>query len=104
MAEKEQDIGALWQKQSAKGPYLSGSITLAGAKYEIVCFLNNFKKEAKHPDYRIFLSQPREQSSYGPRDNGPALNNLDTTPSRVLRPGYMKQAEPVEDILSIEYP
>lgn len=62
---KEKDIGALWVKQGAKGQYLSGYVEIDGQKHPIVCFLNSYKKEAKHPDYRILKSEkqaPRERT------------------------------------------
>ena len=63
MAEKEKDIGALWIKNGNAGQYMTGSIEVAGQKVSIVCFINKHKKEAKHPDWRIFVSQPSERSS-----------------------------------------
>jgi len=56
---KGNDIGALWVKQGAKGEYLSGYVMINDQKYPIVCFINGYKKEAKHPDYRILPSEKR---------------------------------------------
>jgi hypothetical protein len=60
MAEKQNDIGALWVKSSAKGQYMTGMIELNGEKINIVCFTNQNKKEAKHPDWRILKSVPKD--------------------------------------------
>jgi len=57
---KGKDIGALWQKTSTKGSYLSGYIEVDGVKKNIVCFINTYKSEQKHPDYKIYPSEPRE--------------------------------------------
>ena len=60
MSEKKQSIGALWGHESRNGAkYLSGVIEVGSVKWDIVIFKNTFKQEAKHPDYRIFLSEPK---------------------------------------------
>ncbi|MDB4314594.1 DUF736 domain-containing protein [bacterium] len=52
------EIGALWKRQSkANNPYYSGKLEVDGKKYEVVCFPNTNKKEDKHPDVRIYLSE-----------------------------------------------
>lgn len=59
----EQSIGALWEKESGKGgKFFSGNIEVNGEKISIVVFKNNYKEESKHPDYKIFLSKPREET------------------------------------------
>lgn len=76
--EKQNDIGALWVKTSTKGQYMTGTIEIGGVKTNIVCFLNTNKKEAKHPDWRILKSVPRE--------NEQPVNALPTYPSEELNP------------------
>lgn len=56
----EKSIGALWSKSSPKGQYMTGNIEINGEKVAIVCFLNINKKEAKHPDWNILKSVPKE--------------------------------------------
>lgn len=53
------EIGALWLKESKKNgkKYLSGKID----GRPVVIFKVEGKKSEKSPDYRVFLSQPREQ-------------------------------------------
>ena len=59
---KRKDIGALWLKQSKAGvKFYSGIINVDGKAINIVCFKNQNKKEAKHPDFRILLSEPYGQ-------------------------------------------
>lgn len=68
--EKEKSIGALWEKSKADGGiWLSGSIEIDGKKTQIVAFQNSYKKEAKHPDYKIYVSKPREEAA---KPNAPA--------------------------------
>lgn len=62
------DIGALWIKRSSKGEYLSGSVEIDGKKHFIVCFLNSYKKETKHPDYKIYPSEPRPRTDAEDRE------------------------------------
>jgi uncharacterized protein (DUF736 family) len=78
MAEKENELGALWIKHSDTGEYMTGSITIDGKVTPIVCFLNRHKKEAKHPDWRILKSQPRGERSPAPEENRERLNSLDS--------------------------
>lgn len=60
----ENKLGALWLKDSKKGTkYMSGVIEKDGEKFNIVVFKNNNKKQDNHPDYEIYLSEPREQKS-----------------------------------------
>lgn len=57
--EKNPDeIGALWNKQSAKGPYMTGVIN--GEK--VVIFTAR-KTSDKSPDWRVLKSKPRPESS-----------------------------------------
>jgi len=60
MAEKKQSIGGLWIKQGKSGQFLSGYIEVDGENVNLIAFINGYKKEAKHPDYQVYLSEPRE--------------------------------------------
>ena len=51
------EAGAIWIKEGASGEYLS--ISIGDERY--VAFKNKFKKEAKHPDWIVKRSKPREQ-------------------------------------------
>jgi hypothetical protein len=57
MANKEDEIGALWQRTSANGKtFLSGKINGA----DVVVFTNDHKQPGeKTPDWRVFKSTPR---------------------------------------------
>jgi uncharacterized protein (DUF736 family) len=57
MPKKEDEIGALWLKTSARGDYFTGTIN--GVK--VVVFANGYKTEEKQPDWRVYKSTPREQ-------------------------------------------
>lgn len=59
MAKDPNEIGALWIRTGPKGQYMTGSITVNGEAIKIVCFPNNFKKEERHPDWRVLISQPK---------------------------------------------
>lgn len=64
----EKNIGALWIKTSKNGErFHSGVVEIDGVKHNIVVFKNNHKTEEKHPDYRIFLSTPREDRESMPQ-------------------------------------
>lgn len=49
------EIGALWERQSAKGPYFTGIVN--GER--VVVFKNTRKNSEKAPDWRILKSQPK---------------------------------------------
>jgi uncharacterized protein (DUF736 family) len=69
----QDSIGALWVKEGKSGKYMSGVIDIDGVKVNIVVFKNSYKREDKHPDYRILRSKPREaqQSDDGFKDDVP---------------------------------
>ena len=52
----QNSIGALWLKKGKNGTFMSGVVEIDGIKTEIVVFKNDYKKEDKHPDYKIYLS------------------------------------------------
>jgi len=73
---QEQSIGALWSKQSKNGAnYLSGSVEIDGKKTQIVVFKNKFKEQDKHPDWKIFISQPQNRQENSSTDNVTNANN-----------------------------
>lgn len=55
------ELGALWLKHSAKGPYMTGSVTIGGVETRLVLFPNN-KKSEKSPDWRVMLSKPKAET------------------------------------------
>lgn len=62
--EKNQSIGALWFQKGKKMNYMSGQIEIEGELHKIVVFKNDYKKEDKQPDYRIYLKaeKPAEET------------------------------------------
>ncbi len=64
MQENNDSIGALWIKEKNNKKYMSGVIEINGEKINIVVFKNSYKKENKHPDYRILRSRPQSEQ-YG---------------------------------------
>lgn len=91
MADKEKDIGALWEKHGNAGPYFTGSIEIDGKKIRIIAFKNGYKKTDAQPDWRIYPQ--REQGAPRSESSG-------------LAPGYMKpeNTPPVDDVPTINYP
>ena len=60
MSEKNPDeLGALWEKNSNKGPYFTGTIN--GER--VVVFKNDKKGNEKAPDWRILKAKPREETA-----------------------------------------
>jgi len=55
--KKEDDMGALWIKSSARGEFMTG--TIGGVA--VVCFRND-GKTGKQPDWRVLKSKPREEA------------------------------------------
>lgn len=65
---KKEELGALWRKKSMNGSeYYSGTINFNGEKKEVVVFQNSYKKEGERtPDFRIYLSERKEQPAAQP--------------------------------------
>jgi uncharacterized protein (DUF736 family) len=55
-AQNPDELGALWEKQGAKGAYMTG--TISGVK--VVLFKNGNKANDKQPDWRVLKSKPRD--------------------------------------------
>lgn len=55
-AQNPDELGALWEKNGAKGPYMTGTIN--GQK--VVLFKNGNKSSDKQPDWRVLKAKPRE--------------------------------------------
>lgn len=63
MPEKDpNELGALWEKTGAKGPYMTGTIN--GVK--VVVFKNGNKHSEKSPDWRVLKAKPREDAEGAP--------------------------------------
>lgn len=57
------ELGALWERTSKAGNFfLSGKVKIDGKETEVICFKNN-KKDPKHPDWKIYLSEPKQKPS-----------------------------------------
>ena len=57
----ENELVVLWEKESARGTYYTGTIEIDGNKIAIVAFRNGNKKSEKAPDWRILRSVKRDQ-------------------------------------------
>lgn len=56
---KEDELGALWVKTSARGEFMTG--TIGGVK--VVCFKNTrAENNEKAPQWRVLKSKPREDA------------------------------------------
>tara|TARA_B100000959_G_C14920211_1_gene599159 strand:+ start:122 stop:445 length:324 start_codon:yes stop_codon:yes gene_type:complete len=65
----KRECGALWLRQSTNQKYFSGHVTLQDemgveTKQNLVIFSNKHKKKENHPDFRIYKSEPKGQTSY----------------------------------------
>ena len=57
---QEREIGALWKQSGRNQNYLSGHVN----DEKVVIFMNKGKSEnPKAPDFRVYKSKPREESS-----------------------------------------
>ena len=80
--EKSKSIGAMWEQDGKRGPYLSGQIEVNGEKIRFVAFKNGYKKEAKQPDWKIMPSVPQGGQN---RQQTPKLNTADDLDAQVMR-------------------
>ena len=61
-------IGGLWIKQGKNGKFMSGKITqMNGQDLNIIVFKNDKGDNERRPDYRIYLSEPRDGQQTTPR-------------------------------------
>ena len=71
------ELGALWEKQSARGTYMTGTIN--GVK--VVVFHNGKKNSEKSPDWRVLQSVPKGEQAAPNREpfdaNAPDLTDDD---------------------------
>ena len=67
MNKNPDEIGALWARDSAKGPYLTGEVN--GVK--VVCFQNH-SGNPKAPAWRVMKSRPKAdaEDQRTPLDDG----------------------------------
>lgn len=92
---KEKEIGALWVTEGRKGNYLKGFVEINGEKHQIVCFVNGYKTEAKHPDYRVLASTPQNGAGYQEAEQRSA--------DELLAPTDGIDAEPADDVANIGF-
>lgn len=59
MPNKDDKLGALWQKRKGNKDYFTGVVTIDGVTHQIVVFANSYKDTEKQPDWIVYKSQPR---------------------------------------------
>jgi hypothetical protein len=62
----DKSIGAFWEKEKAGKVYMTGSFEWGGEKIKLVAFKNDRKKNPNEPDWRVYLSKPKEQTGTEP--------------------------------------
>jgi uncharacterized protein (DUF736 family) len=63
--DKKDEIGAFWERTSKKGTnFLAGKIN----GKDVIAFREKEKKNPKSPDWRIYLSTPREEKKNDAND------------------------------------
>jgi hypothetical protein len=68
-SKQSTECGALWQavSKATNMKYYNGNVTVNGVKHEIVVFKNKYKQaNDRQPDWRIYLSTPRETPATTP--------------------------------------
>ena len=71
-----ESIGALWLKEKNGKKFMSGmieedKIVFAEGKAGILMYKNDYKKEERHPDYKIFQIVEEEQAPRQPEQREP---------------------------------
>ena len=64
----ERECGALWKQKGRNQNFLSGHVEIDNGlgekqKVKLVVFSNKHKNADNHPDFRVYLSQDREQAT-----------------------------------------
>lgn len=68
------ELGALWEKESSRGTYMTGTIN--GQK--VVVFRNGKKNSDKSPDWRVLKSIPKGEAPSRPAHNANAFSDSDS--------------------------
>jgi hypothetical protein len=58
MPKNPDELGALWERESERGPYMTGEIDVDGVAIKVVCFRNK-SDNPKAPQWRVMKSKPR---------------------------------------------
>lgn len=81
------ELGALWEKDGKRGPYMTGQINGVG----VVLFRNDRKTPgSKEPDWRVLKSKPRTED--------PPTRRQPTLPPSTRRPAPSVDTDPDDDI------
>lgn len=60
----EREIGALWKREGKNQKYLTGKMKNAdGSEQQVVIFSNRNKTKDNQPDFRVYKSEPRAEST-----------------------------------------
>jgi uncharacterized protein (DUF736 family) len=88
---KERELGALWVKKSLTGTqYMTGHVELkdASGKVQLVVFKNKHKYNEdgsvandKAPDFRLYMSEGREEGKQNANASAPAVQASATSES-----------------------
>jgi uncharacterized protein (DUF736 family) len=57
---REDEIGALWIKNSSRGEFMTGKLTINGQEINVVAFPNDNKNNERAPDWRVLRAKPRD--------------------------------------------
>lgn len=87
--KENQELGALWKKESKNGgqKYLAGHITVEDdmgveSKIKVVVFANRDKKNERYPDFRILKA--REFQTAQKTEDSPVTKNEETVDEDIL--------------------
>jgi hypothetical protein len=66
MADDKVKAGALWKKEGGRGTFFTGTLDAAAAKMaldtgrtKLLVFTNGYKEDDRHPDYIVYLAEPK---------------------------------------------
>ncbi len=81
MEERKKSIGGIWKKTTKKGDImLSMRVEIDGKQVELIAFKNGFKKEDKHPDFQIYMSEPFKPQGAPVQKEEPVAQDDDDLP------------------------
>ena len=93
MANKEDEIGALWASTTKDGKmYLRGKVN----GQDVILWPNEWKKEGERtPDWRVYKSQPRDAQATQPTNTQPTNTQPkpQATQEAVYAPTYKEDEE-----------
>jgi len=85
---EQREIGAMWKRDGVNQKYLVGRLKLEKVprdsdELNIVVFSNKNKSKETHPDFRVYISQSKEDRESQKTESNDAVDSVDSVQEEV---------------------